>query len=100
MAEFSGWDGTTMRFAKLNFDILKERAIPSIFLFHAPLLPRRRVTMDLIQGTLLDPQGRALFEALNVSLETHTLDDTEFWSGYFEPPSANSVISGGTFRLV
>jgi hypothetical protein len=56
--------------------------------------------MDLIQGTLLDRQGQALFEALNVSLETHTLDDTEFWSGYFEPPSASSVISGETFRLV
>jgi len=56
--------------------------------------------MDLIQGTLLDPQGRALFEGLNVSLETHTLDDAEFWCGYFEPPSASSVISGETFRLV
>ena len=56
--------------------------------------------MDLIQGTLLDRQGQALFEALNVSLETHALDDTEFWSGYFEPPSASSVISGKTFRLV
>ena len=56
--------------------------------------------MELIQGTLLDPQGQTLFEALNVSLETHALDDTEFWSGYFEPPSASSVISGETFRLV
>jgi hypothetical protein len=56
--------------------------------------------MDLIQGTLLDPQGQALFEALTVSLETRTLDDAEFWSGYFEPPSATGVISGETFRLV
>ena len=56
--------------------------------------------MDLIQGTLLDPQGQALFEALNVSLETRTLDDNEFWSGYFEPPSVSGVISGETFRLV
>jgi hypothetical protein len=56
--------------------------------------------MDLIQGTLLDPKGQALFEALTVSLETRTLDDAEFWSGYFEPPNASSVISGETFRLV
>jgi hypothetical protein len=56
--------------------------------------------MDLVQGTLLDRQGRALFEGLNVSLETQTRDDTEFWSGSFEPPSASSVISGETFRLV
>jgi hypothetical protein len=98
VTEFSGCDEPAMRFARLDFDILK-RAIPSKFLFHAPLLPRRRVTMEHIQGTLLDPQGQALFEVL-VSLETHTLDDTEFWTGYFEPPSASSVISGGTFRLV
>jgi hypothetical protein len=56
--------------------------------------------MDLVQGTLLDTQGRTFFEALNVSLETHTLDDTEFWSGSFEPPNATSIISGETFRLV
>src|SRR4051812_42611375 len=88
-----------MRFARLDFDILKE-SDSLHFLLHAPLLPRRRVTMDLIQGTLLDPRGQALFEALNVCLETHALDDTEFWFGYFEPPSASSMISGETFRLV
>ena len=56
--------------------------------------------MDLIQGTLLDPQGRALFGGLSVALEPHILDDTEFWTGSFEPPSASGVISGEVFRLV
>jgi len=56
--------------------------------------------VDLIQGTLLDPQGQTLFESLTVSLETRTFDETEIWTGYFEPPSASSLISGAVLRLV
>jgi len=56
--------------------------------------------MDLIRGRLLDPRGRVRFESLDVWLETHVLDDTELWTGTFEPPGASGVISGEVFRLV
>ena len=57
--------------------------------------------MNLVQGTLLDPQGGVLLEGLNIALETHSLPDgPEVWTGYFEPSSVSSMISGGTFRLV
>ena len=39
-------------------------------------------------------------EGLNISLETHSLPDgPEVWTGYFEPSSVSSVISGEIFRL-
>ena len=90
-----------MRFERLISDILRG-SDPLRFLVSRTLAPKKeghhRV---LIQGTLLDPQGPSpLRGGINVSLESRTLDDTEFWSGFFEPPSTSGVISGETFRLV
>ena len=57
--------------------------------------------MECFRSILLDPEGQARFESLDVCLETRTAPDgTEFWSGYFEPPTVSGVISGGVFRLV
>jgi hypothetical protein len=56
--------------------------------------------MECFRSILLDPEGQARFESLNVCLETHTAPDgTEFWSGYFEPPTVSGVISGGGIPL-
>jgi hypothetical protein len=57
--------------------------------------------MECFRSILLDPEGQARFESLDVCLETRPAPDgSEVWSGYFEPPTVSGVISGGVFRLV
>ena len=56
--------------------------------------------MDSFQGTLLDPQGQTRYKGLNIYAQPHTAPDGgQVWSGYFELPTAEGVITGKTFRL-
>jgi hypothetical protein len=57
--------------------------------------------MDQLRGKLLDSQGQARFEGLEIFIESRaTPDGGQEWSGYFEPPTASGLIAGEAFRLV
>jgi hypothetical protein len=57
--------------------------------------------MIQIHGTLVDPQGQARFEDLDVFIAAQAMPGGGGgWVGYFDPPSASGLITGETFRLV
>jgi len=57
--------------------------------------------MNRIHGTILDPQGQTRFDHLDVSIASHDLPAGRGgWVGYFDPPDASGLITGGRFRLI